>query len=1527
MKVGITIDLRFSMFSSGNPNACISLTELFQAMGHDIVYLIQNEDRDWWDDVITLKDKSPPRIVISKVLALDLVIELSFFLSPLDRKRIGADCIWYCRKPPLFTDIEAAVYFCKPEGRNLDGIQAIWVSDIYTNSDDVEYLQSLYPSIPVTIVPWMWTPQIVESHRSNLKSPVWLQIHSTLEKDKPWSLHITENNSSNSTSCIIPLVTLRISNITNRLSSLSVHNMERLQSNDFFKENILAHTKINDISAALVGRQRIIDWTHDPNSIILSHSRFIPLKMANLEAAWVGIPIIHNNSILRDLGYGLEKLYYSNNSISEASAALTTAISNTESVPYLISENDILELRKRIIARFHPLSRIHEWEYILKNRLNPISSINPIPIVKKEPNVFTVLFTDMWDQFNESYNMFTLALQNAIPYKVNGYSITTLEHREPDIIIFGPFGNTWKELPKHWPKIHYTGENTDPILDESVKLNMGYKPTSNSYLRLPLWMLEIDWFNADLTLLRNPLVVPIDSCLQVISKVSYDKRKKFCAFIVTNPSNPIRNEAFLKLNSYKPVDSAGRLFNTTGDAIFAGLGGGGGELMKIEFLKDYRFCIVYENSSSPGYTTEKLLHAKVAGCVPIYWGDPNTDFDQKGFLNAMNTDIIDLVKDVETNPLKWSEITSIPALSLEMRDQVRSTLSDMVKRFLQIANRPELLPSVPDLLGASRSPIKPTSISLFVTGTTLRFWPSLLIWLDSLKTHRQSISNFQTRVYVGSDVSDTLIEKTKESYKEFAEFIRFPIETPSNFSDFWSPQHFAWRLWIYNQVVNDPTITGKLVFYMDTASVMIRWPTEWIEHTLQSGVSCLNDSSQKNNQWCHKIFCDTLQVSENELNENQIIAGLMLFIAGHPSAVSLFTKAYEFAQIREVIVGEKWEGIRNGLPFGHRHDQSILSILSSRLKIPRFPLNKVYCDTSARNTFYGGQSIYVHRGNYKKNIPILDGIDEAFVINLDRREDRRKAFIEFHPDLKGIVRRLPAFDGKNLELTPSLASLFRVNDFFWKKAVMGCALSHLKLWAMLISEPSEIQSYFILEDDARLQTGWRDAWLQAYPSLPEDWDCVYLGGILPPNKEGYPSVVERLAPGLARIKLNQIFGQPIPNRYFHFCAYSYVISRSGAEKILESIHKRNGYWTSADHMICSPVDTMNLYMLDPLVAKASQDDDPIYQKAEFNNFSRIDSFDSDLWNNDERFSKESVEFYLEANSPIDIQKVYSELLTIKKTKYIALDISNIYDKGLYEYQWLQELFQTTFTIDLVSADTTLDSNTNYIIFISKPKWTEQLEWLESLRRSIKFKLVHLSDEFKTDPIHMYDWPEVTSVLRFYTRSNLNSKVTILPLGYHRKNSANSPKSFIWSFAGTDWLNRSNDIKPLEAIKPNIVKWFPDWNDPSQLNESEYMLLMASSHCVACPRGQNVETFRFYEALECGSIPVFIDSNETTEWLFSIFKEFGEIPFMRIKDWTHAAELMQGFIDNPKEMERYRTSILEMWSKYKIFLKDKIKGIP
>jgi GR25 family glycosyltransferase involved in LPS biosynthesis len=1594
-------------------------------MGHEVVF-IHKDDRDWWDDIQDLKEAAPRRLTLdecAKEGLLDILIESSFFVSARMRPSVAKRCIWYNRRPALFTDIEGTVYGCKPEGRDLEGISAIWTADIYTKSDDIVYLQTLYPTIPIHVVPWIWTPEIVESHRKTSQSPVWIQTYQGVPVDTPWSIHVAESNASSTSSCTLPLVIMRhmfSSNTTIKtkplISRVTIHNTDLLQSNQFFKENVVKHCSVPDLSYNMIGRQRVIDWVYDPHSILLSHSRFVPLKMANLEAAWVGLPVVHNSEILRDIGHGLEMLYYSSNSVTGAGAALQKIIHNIHSVSYLSTIEGLTEVRKQIIGRFYPQMRMDGWAQALEKTMNisvPIVPVSvpmamatpvpvPVPMAMATPvNVkgLSILFTDMWDQFNESYNMFTLALDNALQSKnilTSGYSLDSLpKDTKPDLVIFGPFGEAWKDLPSEWPKVHFTGENTEPITNnDSVKLNIGYKLpdiSDDTYLRMPLWQFEIDWFGADLTKLRNPLPLPIDTCTKGPSNTS--SRSKFCAFIVTNPKNTVRNEAFQILNAYKPVSSAGRLFNNIGDSIFAGLGGGGGELKKHEFLKDYRFCISYENASSPGYTTEKILHAKAAGCIPIYWGDPKIgrDFNEKGFLNANNckshSDLVELVSALENNPASLDAMASVPALSIYTRDLVRRNFAEMVRRLLIFAGRRELVSGLPSFLGAkttdealalrkkreplynpvnttvsnttvSNTTVSNTTVSntVFVTGATQRFWPYVLMWLNSLEAHKTTIPTLKVRVYVGADVAESTIEMSAEKYKG-VEFIRFPTETPQGFSDFWNPLHYAWKLWIYNTVVNDPILKGSLVFYMDVATVLLRWPLEWIQQAQGSGVSFLDDCRQKNSSWCHTKFCQALSVSQAELDSQQIAACLILFVAGHPTATKLFTEAYKLGQQRDIVVGEKWAGVNSdGKPFGHRHDQSILSILSQRYQCSRFPIDKVYGDRSARATFHNGQAVYVHRGNFQTHQPIIPGIDDAFVINLDRREDRKKTFLECNPDLRGNVRRLPAYDAKKLTLTPYLARLFTTNDFFWKKAVMGCALSHLKLWTMLVNESQDIQSLLILEDDARLKPGWREAWARAYPSLPEDWDCVYLGGILPPNKPAFLESLERVAPGLARVVPNQIFGQKEPTRYFHFCAYAYVLSRRGAAKILESILDRNGYWTSADHMICNRVDAMNLYVLDPLVAGASQDDDPIYQKAEFNNFSRVDSFDSDLWNNDERFTFEEIETQMKKGAPLHLSATFTEIdqpvqpvpvpvaqpvaqavaqAVREGPRFIAL--STCIDNGntLYESKWLQDLFQTvTFNVELVSETDTFNTGDDLNVLIIKTKWQEQLRWLERLRCVHSFKLIHLSDEYGNDPIHMYSWPEVTGVLRFYCRSDLpnDPKILVVPLGYHWQYKGNRDVPHLstpnlpfrentWSFAGTDWLNRSNDLEVLRAIQPHYLKYFADWKDPNQLKEEEYISLLLNTKFIPCPRGQNVETYRFYEALDCGCIPLFIDSPEINEWL-QVFNN--EIPFLKLPSWEYTVGLLHHFQENVEQMEKYRTNILIAWAKYKIGLKERVR---
>lgn len=47
---------------------------------------------------------------------------------------------------------------------------------------------------------------------------------------------------------------------------------------------------------------------------------------------------------------------------------------------------------------------------------------------------------------------------------------------------------------------------------------------------------------------------------------------------------------------------------------------------KIAFIKNYKFCMCYENIKTlPGYVTEKIFDCFQAGCIPVYWGAPNIE--------------------------------------------------------------------------------------------------------------------------------------------------------------------------------------------------------------------------------------------------------------------------------------------------------------------------------------------------------------------------------------------------------------------------------------------------------------------------------------------------------------------------------------------------------------------------------------------------------------------------------------------------------------------------------------------------------------------------------------------------------------------------------------------------------------------------------------------------------------------------------------------------------------------------------------
>jgi len=1422
---------------------------------------------------------------------------------------------------------------------------------------------------PVFKLPYIWTPSIIESHRTENNLPLWIQFQGTIAGQNEgrlplWSPHICETNTTSSSSCTIPLVTMRQAKISGYpFNKYTVHNSDQLLQSQFFKDNVQKHCVIEDLSGAFVGRQRMIDLVFEPMSCVMSHIRFIPFKPMLFDLAWFGIPFIHNSEFLNNISC-FERYYYPNNKISLAVDKLQLLHKDfVENKGWFQVEN-IEKSRKHILEKYSCLNKNILETY--KSRL--IFDTPQEIVVQKKSYDYILMFTDMWSEFNCSYNFFTLLLSEAnkdLNILFCGEN-SLPKDSTPNAIFFGPFGDSWKKYP-NIPKIHYTGENTPPIQEESVKLNLGFAHADmvgDSYLRFPLWILEIDWFNCDSDKIVNPKPIPLDRC----TTVKYDelkRKEKFCAFIVSNPTNMIRNKAFEWIYSYKHVDSAGRLFNNVGTDLFAGGGGGGGELRKLEFLKDYKFCIAYENNSSQGYVTEKYLHAKAAGCIPIYWGDPKLerDFNINGCIDARNIhtkeELLEAVKAIDNDDAEYLKKYSVPALDEYKVSWARRTMAECASRIMNIMTNkqvhvPRFINTTTTTKEASTTVVKKPTTSvietpLIVTYATREFLPSLNQWLASFDAQRKTLTDLEALVYLGNDVSELSKTKLLETFP-FVKFNTLPetISAMKTFPDIWASQHYAWKIYIYQDIVNNPLLKDKMIFYLDAGGFMCRWPSDYLRLAQQHDICVLEDDEQYNYQWCSEQCKNIMKISASELQEKQIVGGIISFRAGSKTAIDFFNEAWTYAQQRNCIVGEKWVYVKDGKGYGHRHDQSIMSVLRLRHRLATYPLHNLYCDISLRRTFLSNKNIYVHRGNFTIHKQFIQGIDDCFVINLKRRKDRLEKLYTHSPNLKNRIIEFEAFEGKNIQLTKSIATLFKPHDFMWKKAIMGCALSHLQMWHQLANEKPDINNYLILEDDVKLQNDWEHKWLQALPMLPENYDVIYLGGILPPNRQGFEMTKDPINKYFSRVKENNFFGQDVPNRYFHFCAYSYVLSKQGAQKIMSIINAKGGYWTSADHMICNPVDFMNIYFLDPLVAGCYQDDDPIYKSSEFNNFNRVDTFDSDLWNNDERFSNELLE-QVGTDSEINIAKALYEArnltvdtniittVPVSQTKEIfnricILESQNVEWNQLYEHSWLYELFGRPNIIELQKVKFATNPPVEKPIFLVQKghfeKYKELFSYYES--KGIKYYILHLSDEHGNDDISFYNNNCCLGVLRNYIRPGLNEKVIVIPLGYHftvgqgidnpLERTPQTPfRTNTWSFFGTGWNNREAILNMLKPIGKNTCQLFDTWNDAKNLGKQEYCATLLDTLFVPCIGGQNPETFRLYEALECGCIPILVIDEHSSDY-FKYINQY--LPFLTLTSWNQAPSLIQQLLNDKESLESYRFLLL---NNYKI-LKENLKII-
>lgn len=229
----------------------------------------------------------------------------------------------------------------------------------------------------------------------------------------------------------------------------------------------------------------------------------------------------------------------------------------------------------------------------------------------------------------------------------------TIDNENPDFLFFGDenFGTKNLQYSKNkCIKIFHTGENRRP---ENYDCHYAMTFDHNFALwhyRLPGWALVPFYYkDYDLTHIFNA------------HKLRYPKTK-FCVFIHRNPSNTIRNVVFHELCKYKSVDSAGPLFNNIGYVIDSDY------QSKLNFIKDYKFVFSFENSSYPGYVTEKIMDAFYVNSVPIYWGSATVDldFNENSFINAGTCktvqEVVDRVISIDTDNDAYEKMISQPKI-------------------------------------------------------------------------------------------------------------------------------------------------------------------------------------------------------------------------------------------------------------------------------------------------------------------------------------------------------------------------------------------------------------------------------------------------------------------------------------------------------------------------------------------------------------------------------------------------------------------------------------------------------------------------------------------------------------------------------------------------------------------------------------------------------------------------------------------------------------------------------------------------
>ena len=252
-------------------------------------------------------------------------------------------------------------------------------------------------------------------------------------------------------------------------------------------------------------------------------------------------------------------------------------------------------------------------------------------------------------------------------------------------------------------------------------------------------------------------------------------------------------------------------------------------------------------------------------------------------------------------------------------------------------------------------------------------------------------------------------------------------------------------------------------------------------------------------------------------------------------------------------------------------------------------------------------------------------------------------------------------------------------------------------------------------------------------------------------------------------------------------------------------------------------------------------------------------------------------------------------------------------------KWIYEILKKTkYTI--IKNENELESGDTLIIIDSSIE--------NKIKQYEKFKLIcsniflfHLGDEsgmLDFSPVYKncnYVWRTFCSN-KYFT----NEKIKCIPIGYKSgiTDKLVQKRNYKWAFIGTphkssrhDLLHQFSHIKEFYTYKTQKFNVKP-------ISVEEMNKILSSTDFIPCPNGfVHPETYRLYEALECGCIPIVENAYKYYDRLFP-----GN-PFIKIDKWKDAVPMIQNW--NTEQINTKRKECITWWNKYKSEIQEFVQN--